>query len=446
MVSKKDELAILIVPNLIPFPPNDGGRLCIYGLIDYLRKFHRIHLLLSANDADEAQTIRQLELHWPDVTVDSVDLYQQSTLNTGQRVKAIIKKSIKGFYGILQKIKVNKTSLNDTYDGYDIHKTTPFYPHTDVFIQKLCQITGSNKFDIIQIELTRMLNLVNILPNDVKKVFVQIEERNSVIYDYGISRNFNPDFIRHVAGNTEFLEYAFMSQYDAILALNEIDNQKIQKKVSPRVAVYTSPYGILDKDIKELNIGNGKLENLIFMGGEIHYPNVDALNWFLTDIITNFTKRPFRKLYVTGNWSNKTINRYKQLSDCVEFIGFVDDLTPYIANSVSIVPVRLGGGGIRTKILSAMSQGSPIVTTSLAAVGMENQHQKSLLIADSAEEFVASINLLFDNQELARQIKDNAHELIVKQYSQTACGEIRRKIYSEICAADKVKQNFNDYC
>jgi glycosyltransferase involved in cell wall biosynthesis len=261
---------------------------------------------------------------------------------------------------------------------------------------------------------------------------VQIEGRSDVIYDYGISNNIDPDYVQYVAGNTKFIEYAFMKQYDAIFALSEADKINIQQNVTSKTKVYTSPFGILDADINDLDVDSLKFENLIFMGGEGHHPNADALSWFLTDIINKFTIRPFNKLYVTGEWSEKTINKYKQLYDCVDFVGFVDDLTPYLKNSISIVPIRIGGGGIRTKILSAMAQGSPVVATSLSAMGIKYEDKKNLLIANTAGDFVNAINNLFNDGEFARNISREAHGLIVKDYTQSRVGEIRNKIYEEI--------------
>ena len=40
---KQKALNILIVPGIFPFPPNAGGRICIYGFIEYLLFILRSH-------------------------------------------------------------------------------------------------------------------------------------------------------------------------------------------------------------------------------------------------------------------------------------------------------------------------------------------------------------------------------------------------------------------
>jgi glycosyltransferase involved in cell wall biosynthesis len=441
MKVNKDAKSILVIPEIIPFPPHDGGKLCIFGLIDYLRKFHRIHILLLSHNLQDKNDIQSLIAEWPDVIIDFVDLYREErALSVTSKTIKLIKNSIINFYHVLRTSNNNYNSGID-YSRYNAAHSTPFYPHSEIFIKKLTAILAEKKFDIIQTELVRTLNLVNLFPDDAKKIFVQIEGRGDVLYDYGMSNGFNHEYINHVAGNAAFLEYAYMRQYDAILALNESDELKIRQNVPSTVKVYTSPFGILDADIKKTDIDSFEAENLIFIGSENHYPNVDALNWFLTDIVAEIKNRPFKKLYVTGSWSEKTIERYRKLLDCIDFIGFVDDLTPYLKNSVSIVPIRIGGGGIRTKILFAMAHGSPVVATSLAAVGINGGHEKELLIADAITDFVNGINRFFNDNQFARTIGQNAYQLIIDKYSQSKVGAIRNNIYKEICNTPANKQN-----
>jgi glycosyltransferase involved in cell wall biosynthesis len=434
MKQRKRALNVLIIPDLIPYPPNDGGRLCIFGMIDYLRKFHHIQILLTANHSQDKFNIQALMLKWPDVTIHYVESYTDAPKKTiWEKTITRLKKILKRLFHLIKNANKRPVSIKNIYSRYDnIYYSTPFYPHPEIFVKKLGDIIIKTKFDIIQTELSRMLNLVNFFPDEIKKVFVQIEVRSDILFDYGIANNFSPNYIKHVAGNAEFLEFAYMNKYDAILTLNETDKIKIMRNV-PMARVFTSPFGILDADIKELDMEDYKAENLIFMGSEGHYPNFDGLNWFLTDIITEFKVRPFKKIFVSGSWSAETINRFRELNDCIDFIGFVDELSPYLKNSVSIVPIRIGGGGIRTKILSAMANGSPVVATSLSAVGIKGNHRTELLISDTITDFANSINSLFNNNNFALTLRKNAYQLLKNEYSQSTVGNMRNKIYNEIC-------------
>ena len=80
-----------------------------------------------------------------------------------------------------------------------------------------------------------------------------------------------------------------------------------------------------------------------------------------------------------------------------------------------------------------MHQGSPVVATSLAAVGITGRHQKEILIADTADDFAIAVNNFFTDNDFARIVGKNAYQLIIKEYSQSKVGEIRNNIYHEIC-------------
>jgi len=423
-------LTILVIPGLMPFPPNDGGKLCVYGFIDYLRRYHNIHLLLMADSEGDKNYIEQLQSYWPEVSISHVDLFQRQVMPSNKtKFISIAKKFLKAFINLFQARQV--PAPENVYNWYQVNRTTPFYPHHVSFIQKLESILSNTQFDIIQTELTWMLNLVNFLPVNSKKVFVQIENKSDVLYDYGISNDIHRGYLEYVVKNTEFLEYSYMAKYDAVFVLNESDRKRVQENL-PDVMVYNSPYGILDRDIKKPDFGEYVSENLIFMGGENHYPNVDALEWFLSDIIPLFENRPFRKLLITGSWTDKTKERLSAMDKSVVFIGFVEDLDPYLKNSVSIVPIRIGGGGIRTKILLAMAKCSPVVATSISAVGIGDANQNELVIADSAQAFAASIKLLFSDRSKAREIISNAYELINNKFSQHIVSELRNRYYLEL--------------
>ena len=429
---QKKRFKILIVPGLIPYPPDDGGKLCIYCFIDYLRKFHEIHLLLSCYSYKDEENVEALRRHWTDVEIYSVSLFEarQSEGMTG-RIRYLFKRLLEKTIG---KLEQNIVKNHPSYGWFTVEQTTPFYPLTHEFIKVLSGILANHRFDIIQTELTSMITLINLFPPTAKRIFVQIEERSGVIRDFGTTAGVSNDYVDYVAGNTEFLEFSYMARYDAVFALNDSDRLRISQKI-PNLKVRTSPYGLLDRDLINAPDFNGfKAENLIFIGSELHYPNVDALNWFVDDLVVKFKSRPFKKIYVTGRWSEATKQKLRFRESSLEFIGFVDDLSPYLRKSVSIVPIRIGGGGIRTKILTAMMHGTPVVSTTLGSVGIKGLHPTELLISNTADDFVRSIEELFRDEGKCRNMITSAYDLVKREYSQSHVAELRNSFYHEIVA------------
>ena len=66
------------------------------------------------------------------------------------------------------------------------------------------------------------------------------------------------------------------------------------------------------------------------------------------------------------------------------FTGYVPDIRPVVARSwASVVPLR-AGGGTRLKILESMALGTPVVSTSKGAEGLDVTDGENILIADDA--------------------------------------------------------------
>ena len=194
--------------------------------------------------------------------------------------------------------------------------------------------------------------------------------------------------------------------------------------------VFIAPFPILDSLTgANQNDEEFKPDKLLFMGHQMHYPNVDAMKWFIEDIYESTYKQNGLKLYVTGYWDKEFKRRYKN----VIFTGFVEDLSALMKNSLVISPIRLGGGGIRAKVIHAMAMGCPVIATKLCCEGMEDLIGGiNILFAENEEEYLASIKRLINEKELCDRIISNARSLIAEKYSEKAAGKIRKNIYYEI--------------
>ena len=81
----------------------------------------------------------------------------------------------------------------------------------------------------------------------------------------------------------------------------------------------------------------------------------------------------------------------------------VPDVRPYVRGSaVNVAPLAIARG-TQNKILEAMAMGVPVVTTSLAAGGVDAEPGQHLLVADSASDTAAAVlRVVGDATERAR--------------------------------------------
>ena len=105
--------------------------------------------------------------------------------------------------------------------------------------------------------------------------------------------------------------------------------------------------------------------------------------------------------------------------------GYVDDTLPYLQTAgVFLVPLR-AGGGMRVKILNALAQGMPIVSTTLGAEGIDVRDGEHLLLADEPADFAAAVLRLLEDPALAARLGAAGRRLAEERYDyRVACAPI----------------------
>jgi len=110
------------------------------------------------------------------------------------------------------------------------------------------------------------------------------------------------------------------------------------------------------------------------------------------------------------------------LDDSVVLTGFVEDIRPEIAGAwVAVVPI-LSGGGTRIKILEAMALGTPVVSTSKGAEGLDAVHEQHILIADDPAAFADCALRLMRDLLLRKRLATNARQLVEERYDWAQIG------------------------
>jgi glycosyltransferase involved in cell wall biosynthesis len=137
--------------------------------------------------------------------------------------------------------------------------------------------------------------------------------------------------------------------------------------------------------------------HLVFTGKLDFRPNVDALLWFVEDILPRVTsERGTPTLWAVGQTPHALLAPLERHPQVV-FTGRVQAVEPYIAGAdVVVVPLRMGSG-TRLKVLQALSMEKAVVGTTLGAAGLGLEHEEHLLLADDPASFAAAVSRLLLN-------------------------------------------------
>jgi glycosyltransferase involved in cell wall biosynthesis len=119
---------------------------------------------------------------------------------------------------------------------------------------------------------------------------------------------------------------------------------------------------------------------LVFTGALTYEPNLDAMRYFLAEIFPRVLEQEqAARLIITGRTGGASL---PTADGHVTLTGYLEDIRPMIASSTAcVVPLRKGAG-TRLKILEAMALGTPVVSTSKGAEGLEIDPEVHFLPAD----------------------------------------------------------------
>jgi glycosyltransferase involved in cell wall biosynthesis len=184
-------------------------------------------------------------------------------------------------------------------------------------------------------------------------------------------------------------------------------------------------------DIKKPKTKFADRKNIIFIGGYQHTPNVDAVKFFVTEVMPLLrVKIPGVCFYAVG--SNPPGEIQKLNCSDVVITGYVEDLVSLLETmKVSVAPLRYGAG-IKGKIGTAMASGVPIVATNLAIEGMSIDVGESILVADSPSDIAACLANLYFDESLWEMVSNNGLKFAKTNWGDEAAYQVLRNILNEI--------------
>ena len=104
-------------------------------------------------------------------------------------------------------------------------------------------------------------------------------------------------------------------------------------------------------------------------------------------------------------------------NDGVTVTGYVADIRPYYrVADVCVMPLRIARG-LQNKVLEAMAAAVPVVTTSNVIDGLGAKPGEDVMIGDGADELVAKIVALLEDEKLRRRVGQAGRSFVEKRFS-----------------------------
>jgi sugar transferase (PEP-CTERM/EpsH1 system associated) len=169
-------------------------------------------------------------------------------------------------------------------------------------------------------------------------------------------------------------------------------------------------------------------KSIVFTGAMDYKPNVEAAQWFATEVMTALRHRfPAFDFWIVGARPAASLRRL--VRGDIHVTGRVPDIRPYIAHADAVVAPLQTARGIQNKVLEAMAMGKPMVATPAALEGLDLKIGAEVLAARNAQQFANAVAKLFNGEMAA--LGTGARQRIVADYGWGASLRVLDDLFAE---------------
>ena len=164
--------------------------------------------------------------------------------------------------------------------------------------------------------------------------------------------------------------------------------------------------------------GFNKRKDFICIGNGKHAPNIDAVLWLKKEIWPLIHKAlPLAKLHIYGSYLPEQLQQMHHLESGFYVEGWTESVEDAMQqHRINLAPLRFGAG-IKGKLIDAMNNGTPSITTSIGAEGMHGELPWNGWVTDTAESFANAAVALYNNASDWRQSQQNGIKIINGLYN-----------------------------
>lgn len=392
-------MRILMLAPYPPFPPQSGGALRIYNLVRGLSIHHEVWCLTCVADDEQHEALQPLRGLCRVVTV-----------------RGLLPRSI---------ARRAWSTLTARLPDMALRNASPAY---GAALQTLVQ---GQRFDVVQAESIEMGNYGLMARSASSKPLLVLDEfnaeyvlqRRAALTD--LQRTLRSRSPRALVGGSYSLvqwrkllayERSLLQAYDRVLAVSSEDRTALHK-IAPRTEIDIIPNGVDTTYFNAARRPTSGWHDLVFTGTLNFRPNIDAVLWFANEVFPRIKmQQPDARFVIVGkNPSPAILALHTNTDICVH--SNVPDVRPFIAEAAAyVVPMRMGGG-VRLKVLEALSMQVPVISTSMGAEGVEGGYDGThVVLADDAAQFARRVVDVINDSALAQRLGAAGRQLALERY------------------------------
>ncbi len=171
---------------------------------------------------------------------------------------------------------------------------------------------------------------------------------------------------------------------------------------------------------------------IVVMVGLFNYqPNLDGATWFVNEVLPELRRLvPDVRVRLVGRHDERLPSVAS--APGVEIVGEVADLGPELRSARCAVVPLLSGSGTRIKVLEALANGIPLVTTHIGCEGFELVDDVHALIRNEPLDFASACARVLTDDAQCLNLSNSGRRFFVEGYSSTVIGEKIRQLALDV--------------
>lgn len=378
-------MRILFLTQVLPYPPDSGPKVKSWNVLKYLCQHHEV-TLVSFVRGDQSEDVKKLK----DLCrVYTVPMERGLLLDGLAMVRSL---SSRQPWMMVRDERVKMRTLVDRLaakEHYDI-------AHADQLnmAQYAARVAGARK----------ILDAHNALWLLYKRLWETMEPGPRKLL---LGRDWR--LIKRYEGKV-------CREFDAVLAVSAEDRSALEEAMELPREITVIPIAVDTEETARVQ-RNPDADHILHIGTMYWPPNIEGVRWFIREVLPLVrSKMPGATLDILGARPPQEIRELGRSDNGIRVTGYVRDPERYLQQAgVMIVPVH-AGGGMRVKILNALAQGLPIVSTTIGCEGISVENGEHLLVADTPQDFAEATVRLIQDRGLADRLGLNGSRLIRSKY------------------------------
>lgn len=363
-------MKILFICHRFPFPPNRGGKIRPFHMIKHLARDHEVFVCTLARSAAEADEGDELRGHCSQVDFSTVSEPWQ-TLRMIARLPTSTPSSMGFFYSGQLARRIQALQLQHRFDCIIVHCSS--------VAQYVSQVSSVAK-------------LLDFGDMDSQK-WLEYSGYKSFPISWGYWWE---------GKKLEFAERRLAHQFDLCTTTTRAELETLCE-LAPNTASDWFPNGV-DHEYFQPSGEVYDADVISFVGRMDYYPNQECMMRFCAEVLPRIqAQRPNARLLIVGADPSLPVLKLGQLRG-VTVTGSVPDVREFVRRSAVMAAPLAIARGTQNKILEAMAMGVPVLTSTIAANGVDAVKNEHLLVADSAQDCAESILKVMRDADYRRQL------------------------------------------